>query len=137
MDIEYFETNTWKEFREYIDSTFIHFTDYIFRGHRQDDQLLESTIDRLFKKINMKPPYDVNKMVISHLEKFKRAIRSRRGTNPSPLDNDQIWALGQHFGLATPLLDWTSSPYVGMFFAFNESEKSKPGKRALWAISQL
>ena len=51
---------------------------------------------------------------------FERAASGLRGSNPAKLGREQWWALGRHYGLVTPLLDWTEKPYIAAFFALIE-----------------
>lgn len=142
---------SWTEFPQLVAEKFATAPAYVFRGQSDYDWPLVSSIDRLQKQYPLRknlgghipkffpsPPLQEE----DHLAAFKRAVRGRRGPNPSQLSDDEFWALGQHHGLATPLLDWTRSPYVALFFAFEEELRSNdhnhltaPAHRGVYAIS--
>lgn len=104
---------SWREFHDVIQK-FLDLPNYVFRGQRMADWLLEPSLARIIKGRS-----EIPEIMRSHLETFKLASRGRRGANPPELHTeDDWWSLGQHHGLATPLLDWSSSPYVALFFAF-------------------
>jgi len=48
------------------------------------------------------------------IRELKQAIRENH------MNENHFWAIGRHYDLATPLLDWTLSPFVGAFFAFEQ-----------------
>ena len=51
-------------------------------------------------------------------------------------EENNWWAVGQHYGLVTPLLDWSTSPFVAAFFAFEEETPrgEKVDRRAIYGL---
>lgn len=126
------EFSSWKYFHDYIRQEMLDFNKYVWRGQRDSTWKLESSLDRALKGKIKKRREGLAKI---HLENFKYSVRGRRGKNPQILEDENAWwALGQHFGLATPLLDWTESPFVALYFAMENLTKTASGKRAVWAI---
>lgn len=119
---------------------------FIYRGHADADWKLESRLDRLERQFpttkNYGPgiPQKFDCPPVKrdeHLEAFKIAARGVR-IGPDNLTEREWWALAQHHGLATPLLDWTLSPFVALYFAFEEQllsrerELYEPQRRAVF-----
>ncbi len=105
---------------------------YIFRGHGQEIWLLEPTLDRFIKSLGKTNDETFQEEL---LEEFKKSTRGRLGYERSSMEEKDWWALGQHHGLKTPLLDWTYSPYIAAFFAYNEEIKEKKNV-AIWALQE-
>lgn len=115
----------WSDFFKLVDSSLFDRadTELIFRGHRRWDWQLSPTLGR--------GPYSKDgKVTKKKADKmhalFRQAVRGRL-SDSSLVDEqywDELWAVGQHYGLKTPLIDWTHSPYVALFFAFSEQDPS-------------
>lgn len=109
--------------------------DVLFRGQRNGSWALTPSIARL----SLHGTYS-KKEAEYQLDTFKYSIRGRTKVPVSQLEDEDVWALGQHYGLWTPLLDWSRSPFVAMFFAMSEpnpeDESPKNYSRAIFRINR-
>lgn len=126
--------SSWRNFHDLICEIALDMPDTVWRGQRCDNWVLEPTIDRILKD---KTPPEREFIIQKHLKNFQFAIRGRRGPNPAEITNEnEWWALGQHNGLSTPLLDWTSSPFVALYFAFYDTDSVQTKYRAIFGVDR-
>jgi hypothetical protein len=107
---------------------------YLFRGVADADWRLSSAFDRRFATIPLEQRLPLWDRLV---EEWRRGCEDI-GIAPAVLEEDRkLWALGQHHGLPTRLLDWSVSPYVAAFFAFAGHLTAVPGRHhqvAVWVL---
>lgn len=124
---------------------------YVYRGQsqsfRQGNYKEQNKFDKLSSKLMPSVSRDLNEFVLteekyneylgSHLAAFRKSIKGRTDILSFLATNDnEAWALGQHYGLKTPLLDFTYSPYVAAFFALINADETKDDHCYVYAISR-
>jgi len=135
---------TWGCARELLMSIADRHCQILYRGHADVSWKLTSSLGRIVNSLSRqnrwKPRQKKQKeqaIEQSLLEEFKKAHRRLPGAMPLPADTDDLLALAQHHSLPTRLLDWSRSPYIAAFFAFDGCRATvfPPGHDVvIWAL---
>ena len=118
-----FTFEDFEDFIDYITEKELEHPAYIYRGQQCDNWEIVSSLRRYIDNSDFLR--QVPNLLEQHFENFKYSIRDRtdlKNSSIKSLDDEEVWSLGQHEGLATPLIDWTYSPFVAAFFAFAEPD---------------
>lgn len=116
------ECNNWEDFKQWATKSRVESDAEMFRGHGCSKFFLRTTLHRTGRR-------RIERYAATELRQFSNhaeAILNQKFDLSDANDYSTILGLAQHHGLPTPLLDWTSSPYIAAFFAFSDALEFKP-----------
>ncbi len=142
--------NNWEEFEKRIKDVYsdyqerkaetgLYVSTPLFRGQSNGEWDLETTLDRWRKDISVEEYFRIiigikstiescllKRWELSYSDIGKAIEELGRSLYRIPVPFCEYMAHLRHNGFPSPLLDWTRSPYIAAFFAFNEDKKTDP-----------
>jgi hypothetical protein len=137
--MELMRINSWDEYQSIISQIKSKYSSctILYRGQANAKWLLESTLERYrpsswtvlsYSELSFRCAYQIEsftekKWNLDHISKTEVEIDSHSYNIPIPYY--RFWAYLRHHKFPSPLLDWTMSPYIAAFFAFEEDIRKK------------
>jgi hypothetical protein len=142
--IRYLSYASWRELKrdllnELFEDGVFRSERYLFRGMGSADWKLAPAFDRRFGYLDAEERLRVwDELIEQWRGGCQEHEQVREAAGRDVVQHEvALWALGQHYGLPTRLLDWSSSPYIAAFFAFKECLERLPHRFshvALWIL---
>lgn len=114
-----------------------------FRGHSKESYRLSSTLERYLTDIFGKSYVQKNfeKIQEIYLKECRKVLLEQSIDGfyslPMELTDNDIWAFGRHYHLKTPLLDWSRSFFVALYFAFEDLEPEQEKYRVIYQLNDF
>jgi hypothetical protein len=129
---------TWAVFKndlgDYASRNFQRRAQLVFRGHTDTNWPLQSTLDR--HRPDFKSDEQRAECFAALIREFRReAVGLASASYTFPL-GDALELLARHHGLPSTLLDWTESPYVASYFAFDGAADARSASVAVWMLDR-
>jgi hypothetical protein len=104
---------------------------YIFRGHSNSTWPLQSSLERMLPAAEV----DVLRRAEDYsLKEFQSKFHLYDLPNRPPTSKLEWLSLMQHYGVPTRLLDFTTSPYVALYFAMETLSSQQSEDPCIFAI---
>lgn len=118
--------DTWNEFKSFVDELS---ENWAFRGQAHAEWHLQNTIERAdFIRLH-------KTIEAEFLAEFQRGARNYLTRDQIPEHLIEWLALMQHHGAPTRLLDFTKSPFIAAYFAFEIAPAKAERLIAIWAVN--
>jgi len=112
------EIDTWAKFKEF--ATALDPYRFLFRGHDNSIWKLRTSFHRTGRAALIR----FISQDLTALHRQLSGLTTHRFDLGDPLDHAAFLNLVQHHGYPTPLLDWTTSPFIAAYFAFRSLRRA-------------
>lgn len=122
------DLKSWSDLKSKVDSFKL---EWIYRGQANASWGLSSSLER---SSLVEIDHDVEIVLVAEYRKAIRSFSDHSGTPETILE----WlSLLQYHGTPTRVIDFTYSPYIAAYFAFQEEGSEKSGPVAIWCVNRI